>query len=154
MPDSTETRVLFLCTGNSCRSQMGEGFLRELGGGRFEVHSAGTEIADRVHPLAVKAMAEVGIDISAQEPKDLGVFDDEAFDLVITVCDGAKQSCPMFLGANENVHWSLEDPADAEGTEEERMAFFREIRDEIHRRVRHLVETGEALNDEGEAVRL
>ncbi|MFW6438063.1 MAG: arsenate reductase ArsC [Armatimonadota bacterium] len=146
------TRVLFLCTGNSCRSQMGEGFLRELGGERFEAHSAGTEIAERVHPLAVRAMAEVGIDISGQEPKDLGRYDDETFDLVITVCDSAKQSCPIFLGANNDVHWSLEDPAEAEGTEEERMAFFREIRDEIRRRVQHLVETGEALNDDGETV--
>ena len=151
---SNTTRVLFLCTGNSCRSQMGEGFLRELGGDDFDVHSAGTEIAERVHPLAVKAMAEVDIDISAQEPKDLGQYDDETFDLVITVCDGAKQSCPMFLGANENVHWSLEDPADAEGTEEERMAFFREIRDIIHERVKHLVETGEAVNDDGDAVQI
>ena len=146
------TRVLFLCTGNSCRSQMGEGFLREIGGEGFEVHSAGTEIAERVHPLAVRAMAEEGFDISAQQPKDLGVYDDQSFDLVITVCDGAKQSCPTFLGANRSVHWSLEDPADAEGTEEERMAFFREIRDEIRRRVTHLVETGEALNDDGEPV--
>ncbi len=133
---------------------MGEGFLRELGGEAFEVHSAGTEIAERVHPLAVKAMAEVGIDISDQEPKDLGRYDDEQFDLVITVCDGAKQSCPMFLGANENVHWSLEDPAEAEGTEAERMAFFREIRDIIHTRVKHLVEAGEAVNDDGDAVHL
>ncbi|MFO8078672.1 MAG: arsenate reductase ArsC [Armatimonadota bacterium] len=150
MPNTT--RVLVLCTGNSCRSQMGEGFLRELGGERFEAHSAGTEIAKRVHPLAVKAMAEIGIDISDQEPKDLGQYDDEQFDLVITVCDGAKQSCPMFLGANESVHWSLEDPADAEGTEEEKMAFFREIRDIIHERVRHLVDTGEALSDDGDSV--
>jgi arsenate reductase len=151
---SDTTRVLFLCTGNSCRSQMGEGFLRELGGDDFEVHSAGTEIAERVHPLAVKAMAEEEIDISDQEPKDLGRYDDEQFDLVITVCDGAKQSCPMFLGANEDVHWSLEDPAEAEGTDEEKMAFFREIRDEIRRRVTHLVETGEALNDDGESVQM
>ena len=89
-----------------------------------------------MHPLAVKAMAEVGIDISAQKPKDLGVYDDDEFDLVITVCDGAKQSCPMFLGARENVHWSLEDPAGATGTEEERMVVFRAIRDEIRRRGR------------------
>ncbi|MFP4250351.1 MAG: arsenate reductase ArsC [Armatimonadota bacterium] len=152
MPETT--RVLVLCTGNSCRSQMGEGFLRELGGERFEAHSAGTKIAERVHPLAVKAMAEVGIDISDQEPKDLGRYDDEQFDLVITVCDGAKQSCPMFLGANESVHWSLEDPAEAEGTEEERMTFFRRIRDIIHERVRHLVDTGEAVNDDGESVQI
>lgn len=147
-------RVLFLCTGNSCRSQMGEGFLRELGGQAFEAHSAGTEIAERVHPLAVKAMAEVGIDISDQEPKDLGRYDDQTFDLVITVCDSARQSCPMFLGANENVHWSLEDPAEAQGTEEKRMAVFREIRDEIRRRVEHLVVMGEALNDEGDPVQV
>ncbi|MGD9495648.1 MAG: arsenate reductase ArsC [Armatimonadota bacterium] len=147
-------RVLFLCTGNSARSQMAEGFLRALGGGRFEAHSAGTEIAERVHPLAVKAMAEVGIDISAQKPKDLAVYDDQEFDLVITVCDSARQSCPMFLGARENVHWSLQDPAAAQGSEEERVAVFRAIRDEIRRRVEHLVETGEALNDEGEAVRV
>lgn len=142
-------RVLFLCTGNSCRSQMGEGLLRELGGGRFEVHSAGTEIADRVNPLAVKAMAEIGIDISAQEPTDLGVYADEQFDLVITVCDSARQTCPVFLGARQNVHWSLADPAEAKGSEEERMAIFRAIRDEIRRRVEHLVTTGEALNDAG-----
>ena len=151
---SDAKRVLFLCTGNSCRSQMGEGFLRELGGERYEVHSAGSEPAERVHPLAIKAMAEVGIDISDHVPKDLGVYDDESFDLVITVCGGAKQSCPIFLGANANVHWDLEDPAEAEGSEEERMAFFREIRDEIRRRVKHLVETGEALNDDGDSVHL
>jgi len=151
---SETTRVLFLCSGNSCRSQMGEGFLRELGGERFEAHSAGTEIAERVHPLAVRAMAEVGIDISAQEPKDLAVYDDQQFALVITVCDNARQSCPMFLGARENVHWSLEDPAEAQGSEDERMVVFRAVRDEIRRRVEHLLATGEALNDEGAAVRL
>ena len=147
-------RILVLCTGNSARSQMAEGFLRELGGGRFEAHSAGSEAAGRVNPLAVKAMSEAGINISAQQPKDLGVYDDQEFDLVITVCDNARQSCPMFLGARENVHWSLKDPAAAEGSEDERLAVFRAIRDEIRRRVEHLIETGEALNDEGEAVRL
>ena len=152
MPDIK--RILVLCTGNSCRSQMAEDYLRELGEGRFEAHSAGTEPAERVHPLAVKAMAEDGIDISAQRPKDIGLYDDEEFDLVITVCDSAKQSCPMFLNARENVHWSLEDPAEAEGTEEERMTFFRQIRDRIRERVERLVQTGEALNDEGEPVRL
>ncbi len=147
-------RILVLCTGNSARSQMAEGFLRELGGGRFEAYSAGSEPAERVNPLAVQAMAETGIDISAQQPKDLGVYDDQEFDLVITVCDNARQSCPMFLGARGNVHWSLEDPAAAEGSEDERLAVFRAIRDEIRRRVEHLIETGEALNDEGETVRL
>ena len=148
------TRVLVLCTGNSARSQMGEGFLRALGGDHFEAHSAGTEIAERVNPLAVRVMAEVGIDISAQRPKDLGVYDDQEFDLVITVCDSARQSCPMFLGARANVHWDLQDPAAAEGTEQERMAFFRTIRDDVRRRVNHLIVTGEALNDEGDPVRL
>ena len=150
---SDKLKVLFLCTGNSCRSQMAEGWVRALKSEEIEPYSAGVEVKP-VDPLAVKAMAEVGIDISAQEPKDLGVYDDEEFDLVITVCDGAKQSCPMFLGARENVHWSLEDPAEAEGTEEERMVVFRGIRDEIRRRVEHLIETGEALNDEGEPVQI
>jgi len=139
--------VLFLCTGNSCRSQMAEGFLREIGGDKYEAFSAGTQIAERVHPLAIKAMAEKGIDISGQQPKDLGVFDDREFDLLITVCDGARQACPIYLGAAQRVHWSLEDPAAAEGSEEERMAVFRTIRDEIERRVRVLVETGVAEDD-------
>ncbi len=151
---SGKTKVLFLCTGNSCRSQMGEGFLRELGAGRFEAHSAGTEIAEQVNPLAVRAMAEVDIDISRQQPKHLAVYDDHRFNLVITVCDDARQACPMFLGARENVHWSLEDPAQAQGDDEERMSVFRAIRDEIRRRVEHLLATGEALNDEGDPVRL
>ena len=153
MPNATQ-RILVLCTGNSCRSQMGEGFLRELGGVRFDAYSAGTEPSDRVHPLAVKAMAELGIDISAQAPKDLSAYDSEQFDLVITVCDGAKQACPMFLGARKSVHWSLEDPAEAEGTETEQMVVFRAIRDEIRDRVDHLITMGEALDDDGEPVRL
>lgn len=147
-------RVLVLCTGNSARSQMAEGFLRTLGGERFEAHSAGTEIAEQVNPLAVRAMAEVGIDISAQRPKDLSVYDGQEFDLVITVCNSARQSCPMFLDARANTHWDLPDPAATPGGEEARLAFFRAIRDEIRRRVEHLVATGEALNDEGEPVRI
>ncbi|MEA3400744.1 MAG: arsenate reductase ArsC [Armatimonadota bacterium] len=147
-------KVLFLCTGNSCRSQMGEGFLREIGGDEFKVHSAGIEVADEVHPLAVRAMAEVGIDISDQFPKSLDRYDDDHFDLLITVCDQAKQACPMFLGADQQVHWSLQDPVEATGTEEERMAVFRAVRDQIRRRVAHLIETGEALNDDGEPARL
>ena len=140
--------VLFLCTGNSCRSQRGEGFLRSMGGDEYETFSAGTEIADRVHPPAVKAMSENGIDISSQEPKPLGVFDDRKFDLLITVCDDANQACTVYLGARERMHWSLQDPAQAQGTEEERMTFFRAIRDEIQRRVGGLVETG-VPEDEG-----
>lgn len=139
--------VLFLCTGNSCRSQMGEGFLRSIGGDEYEAFSAGTEIADRTHPLAVKVMAEVGIDISDQEPKTLDTFDEREFDLLITVCDDANQACPMYLGAAERVHWSLQDPAGAEGSEDQRMDFFRAIRDEIQRRVGGLVTTGVAGDD-------
>ena len=145
---SDKKSVLFLCTGNSCRSQMGEGFLRELGNGEYESFSAGTAIADRVHPLAVEAMSENGIDISGQNPKTLESFDGREFDLLITVCDDANQACPMYLGAKDRVHWSLQDPAEAEGSEEERMAFFRAIRDEIERRVRGLIETG-VPEDEG-----
>lgn len=147
-------RVLVLCTGNSARSQMAEGFLRTLGGERFEAHSAGTEIAEQVNPLAVRAMAEVGIDISAQRPKDLSVYDGQEFDLMITVCNSARQFCPMFLDARANTHWDLPDPVTAPDGEEARLAFFRAIRDEIRRRVEHLVATGEALNDEGEPVRI
>lgn len=144
---SEKKSVLFLCTGNSCRSQMAEGFLRALGGDKYEAFSAGTHPAPHVHPLAVKTMAERGIDISGQEPKDLSVFDDRQFDLLITVCDGARQECPAYFGAAQRAHWSLQDPALAEGSEEERMAVFRAIRDEIERRVRALVQSGVAEDD-------
>ncbi len=128
------TRVLILCTGNSARSQMAEGWLRHFGRDGFEVASAGTKPAERVNPLAVRAMAEVGIDISAHHLKHLERFLKDEWDYVITVCDAANEACPFFPGGRRRVHWSFEDPAAAEGTEEERLAVFRRIRDQIRDR--------------------
>ena len=123
-------RVLFLCTGNSCRSQMAEGFLRHMAGDRFEAFSAGVK-PTQVNPLAIKVMAEAGIDISKHRSKSAMEFIGQKFDFVVTVCDNAKQTCPIFPGKYEKIHWDLEDPAEAQGSEEERLAFFRRIRDEI-----------------------
>jgi arsenate reductase (thioredoxin) len=129
--DSGEkTRVLFLCTHNSARSQMAEGYLRRLAGKRFEVASAGTE-ATRVRPESRRVMDEVGADISGQESKTLERYLGEPFDFVITVCDAAGESCPAFPGRAERLHWSLPDPSQATGTEEERLAVFRQVRDRL-----------------------
>jgi arsenate reductase len=127
-------RVLFLCTHNSARSQMAEGLLRHLAGERFEVTSAGTE-ATRVRPLAIRAMGEIGVDISGQESETLDRYLDRSFDYMITVCDDANEACPYFPGASERLHWSLEDPSQAAGSEQERLAVFRRVRDEIQRRI-------------------
>src|SRR5215218_8024108 len=127
-------RVLFLCTHNSARSQMAEALLRHLGGDRFEPHSAGTE-ATYVRPLAVRAMDEIGVDISGQESKTLERYLEEPFDYVITVCDDANEACPFFPGARNRLDWSLEDPSRAEGSEEERLAIFRRVRDEIREHI-------------------
>ena len=132
---SGRTRVLFLCTHNSARSQMAEGLLRHLGGDRFEAHSAGTE-ATGVRPEAVRAMAEIGVDISSQESKTLHRYLGEAFDYVITVCDAANEACPAFPGAGRRLHWSFEDPSAASGPEEEWLAAFRRVRDGIGERIR------------------
>jgi arsenate reductase len=128
------SRVLFLCTHNSARSQMAEGLLRHLAGDRFEAMSAGTE-ATRVRPLAVRAMEEIGIDISGQESKTLDRYLEESFDYVITVCDDANETCPFFPGAANRLHWSFEDPSRVEGSEEERLAVFRSVRDRIRERI-------------------
>lgn len=127
-------RVLFLCTHNSARSQMAEGLLRELGGERFEAHSAGTE-ATAVRPLAISAMREIGIDISAQRSKTLDRYLGTPFDVVVTVCDDAREACPVFPGAKDQRHWSLPDPSQANGNEEHRLAVFRQVRDELRRRI-------------------
>lgn len=127
-------RVLFLCTHNSARSQMAEGLLRDLAGDRFEVMSAGTE-ATRVRPLAIRAMEETGVDISGQESKTLERYLGEPFDYVVTVCDAANEACPFFPGAKRRLHWSFEDPAAAEGSEEQRLEVFRRVRDEIKGRI-------------------
>lgn len=126
-------RVLFLCTHNSARSQMAEGLLRHLAGDRFDVASAGTE-ETRVHPLAIEAMREAGIDISAHRSKTLDAFTGQHFDLVITVCDRANESCPIFPGTHR-IHWSFEDPSAATGTDEQRLHAFRTVRDAIRERL-------------------
>lgn len=131
---SSRMRVLFLCTGNSCRSQMAEGFLRHLAGDKFEAFSAGVKPA-RVNPLAVRVMAEEGIDISGQRPKPAADLISQKFDYVITVCDNAKQACPVFPGRHEKIHWNLQDPAEAEGTDEEKLEVFRKSRGEIRGKV-------------------
>ena len=127
-------RVLFLCTHNSARSQMAEGLLRHLAGDRFDAYSAGTE-ATCVRPLAIRAMGEVGIDISGQESKTLDRYLGEPFDAVVTVCDQANEACPLFLGAKERLHWSFPDPSRATGTEEEQLATYHTVRDAIRARI-------------------
>jgi arsenate reductase len=127
-------RVLFLCTHNSARSQMAEGLLRSLGEDRFEAFSAGSE-ATFVRPLAIRAMAELGIDISGQESKTLDRYLQQPFDYVITVCDQANASCPIFPGGKHRLHWSLPDPSQAQGTEEEQLAVYRAVRDDLRRRI-------------------
>ncbi|MHA3775420.1 arsenate reductase ArsC [Verrucomicrobiota bacterium sgz303538] len=125
--------VLILCTGNSCRSHLAEGILRAAAGDTIRVASAGSNPAGYVHPLAVKAMEEIGIDISGHRSKHLNEFLDQQVDTVITVCGNAEQACPMFPGQVNRYHWSFDDPAHAPGTEEERLAVFRRVRDEIRR---------------------
>ena len=125
-----KTRVLFLCTHNSARSQMAEGLLRQFAGDRFEVYSAGTE-ATVVRPQAIEVMREIGVDISGQESKTLEGYLEQPFDYVITVCDTANEACPVFPGAKRRLHWSFEDPAVAVGSEEGRLKVFRSVRDKI-----------------------
>lgn len=125
-------KVLFLCTGNSARSQMAEGFLKSLAGAKFDAYSAGMR-PTQLHPLAVKVMQEAGIDISKYRSKSATEFLNQKFDYVITVCDNARQMCPVFPGTYATIHWDLEDPAAYQGLEEEKLLFFRKIREEIKR---------------------
>ena len=127
-------RVLFLCTHNSARSQMAEGLLRTMAGDRFEVQSAGTE-KTAVHPLAIRVMAEHGIDISGHSSKVHDGLIAASWDSVITVCDDANERCPVFPGAIERLHWSFEDPSRATGDEQARLVVFRRVRDEIEARL-------------------
>lgn len=126
----TRQRVLFICTHNAGRSQMAEGYLRARYGDRFEAFSAGT-VASTVSPLTVQVMAEIGVDISRQFSKDLGVFIGEEMDVVVTVCDAAAATCPMIPGAKRTINADFPDPGAATGTGEERLAVFRSVRDEI-----------------------
>jgi len=130
-------RVLFLCTGNSARSQMAEGLLRNVAGDKYEVFSAGTH-AKGVHPLTIQAMKEIDIDVSGQTSKDVGVFAGQEFDYVITVCDRAKQACPVFPGAMP-IHWGFDDPAEDAASPEKQLRTFRRVRDEILARLRLFV---------------
>jgi len=132
-------RVLFVCTGNSARSQMAEAILRRFGGNDFEVCSAGTE-PKGVHPLTVRALAEIGIDWSGARSKSVAEYIGQPFDHVITVCDSARQACPVFPGEHASHHWGLEDPAAAEGTEDERLAVFRRILGQVSGRMRPFIE--------------
>lgn len=130
-------RVLFLCTGNSARSQMAEAWLRHLSGGQVGVSSAGTE-PKGLHPLAVQVMAERGIDLTGQRSKPVSEFQGQRFDWVVTVCDRARESCPVFPGAR-TLHWDLPDPAEVHGAQEAVLEAFRRTRDELERRVGDLL---------------
>ena len=141
MMGAVKQRVLFLCTGNSCRSHMGEGWLRQLGGDRFEALSAGAKPSGYVHPLAIKVMAEAGVDIAGHRSKDIREFDGQSLDVLVTVCDNARESCPFFAGAKRTIHHSFDDPAHATGSDEEKLAVFRRVRDEIRVWVEEFVKT-------------
>ena len=138
-------RVLILCTGNSARSQMAEGLLRNLAGDRFDVASAGVSPTE-VRPEAISAMNEMGIDISRHRSKSVDEFAGQEFDYVITVCDNANEQCPVFPGNTERIHWSFDDPAAAQGDEQSRLAVFRCVRDEILHRLRLFVSTASLTN--------
>ena len=129
------TRILVLCTGNSARSQMGEGLFRAEGGAGVEVFSAGTK-PSAVRPEAIAVMKEIGIDISGHRSKSVDEFSGQVFDYVVTVCDNARDTCPVFPAGSERMHWSFEDPAAVEGSEAERLSAFRRIRDQMHERVK------------------
>ena len=131
MTQPSTKRVLILCTGNSCRSQMAEAFWQQLGQGNWEACSAGSKPSGYVHPLAIRAMGECELDLSNHTSKSVDNFADQAFDVVVTVCDNAKDSCPTFTRAAKTLHWPFDDPADATGTEDEQLEMFRRVRDEI-----------------------
>ncbi len=132
------TKVMFLCTGNSCRSQMAEGFARELGRGLIEAHSAGL-IAAGVHPRAVAAMREVGIDISRQSSKEIDADLMGTMDIIVTLCGNAEESCPRTPPDIERLHWPIKDPVGTTGTEDEIMKEFRRARDEIKGKIIKLI---------------
>lgn len=139
---NTKKRVIILCTGNSCRSQMAEAFWGERGGKDWEVVSAGTNPSGQVDPRAIQVMAEKGIDISRHESKSLAPFLNQHFDWAITVCDNAERECPAFPGARQHRHHSFDDPPRFEGSESERMQAYRRVRDEIEAKVREWIAAG------------
>jgi arsenate reductase len=131
-------RVLFVCTGNSARSVMAEALVRHFGGDRFEVHSAGTEPRG-INPLTLRTLAEAGIDASWARSKSVNEYLGQRFDYVVTVCDQARQSCPVFPGVHQSLHWGYEDPAEATGTEEERLAVFRRVFIQLGERIHQFI---------------
>lgn len=131
-------RVIFVCTGNSCRSQMAEGWLRFLGNDCFKASSAGTD-PHGLNPLAVQVMDEIGIDISGHKSESIDLYAQRDFDFAITVCDRAEENCPVFPGGGDRPQWSFDDPAAATGSTEERLPIFRRVRDEIERKLRQFV---------------
>lgn len=141
-------KVLFLCTGNSARSQMAEGFLRHLAGERFEALSAGVA-PKALHALAVEVMREAGVDIRGQRSKDVRELEGTAVEVLVTVCSNAREQCPVFPGAERREHWDLEDPAAFVGTEAEKLAKFRLVRDQISERVRGLCAGSERSSGAG-----
>jgi arsenate reductase len=137
----TKKRILILCTGNSARSQMAEGLLRQEAGEQFDVFSAGTK-PSRVRPEAIAVMRELGVDISSQRSKHVDEFAGQEFDTVVTVCDNAKESCPIFPAKTLRLHWPFEDPAAVEGSETVRLAAFRTGRDQLHERIKLFLQSG------------
>ena len=135
-------RILFLCTGNSCRSQMAQVIMNRFGQGRFEAFSAGSKPAGYVHPLAIKTLADAGLPTDGLRCKSWEEFQGQPFDFVITVCDRAKESCPVFPGQPVTAHWGFEDPAGATGTDEEKSRVFRRVFTEIQTRIRLFLEKG------------
>ncbi|MFI4876930.1 MAG: arsenate reductase ArsC [Blastopirellula sp. JB062] len=134
-------RVLVLCTGNSCRSQMAEALFENLSDGQWKAESAGSKPSGYVHPLAIRAMSELDVDIADRQSKHVDQFADQPFDLVVTVCDNAKEACPVFPGAQQTLHWPFDDPADAAGDDEEKMVMFRRVRDEIQAKIKNYLTT-------------
>ena len=135
---NVQQTILFLCTGNSCRSQMAEGFARQLTNGRYRIFSAGTE-PKGIHPFAVRVMREIGIDISTQSSKGLDQIPLEVIDQVVTLCGEADERCPALNASVKRAHWPITDPAAARGSEEQVLALFRQVRDEIHKQVQALL---------------
>lgn len=141
-------KVLILCTGNSARSQMAEGLLRNETGAAYNIFSAGTR-PTHVRPEAIAVMREIGIDISGQHSKSVDQFAGQDFDYVITVCDNARETCPVFPARTRRIHWSIEDPAAIQGNEEKRLDAFRQARNELQRRLRTFIEKPDLRPDEG-----
>lgn len=137
-------KLLIVCTGNSARSQMAEGLLRHEGGERFEVFSAGTK-PTQVRPEAIAVMGEIGVDISGQHSKPVAEFVGQPLDFVITVCNSAKETCPVFPGGVKRLHWPFDDPAEVEGSNEARKAAFRRVRDQIHGRIMVFLDGNESV---------